>query len=68
MKIVKAPWTEEQIKLLDERQTREDMHPYTCECGHNLEPFKSGWYCENQCGYHQDWCLEEDVKEKAAKK
>lgn len=59
--ILKAPWTPEQIEKLDERQAREDMHPYTCECGYSLEPFESGWYCENQCGYHQDWCFKADT-------
>ncbi len=60
--ILKAPWTSEQIDKLDERQADEMMHPYTCpRCSHNLEPFKSGWFCEQQCGYHQDWCLLSDA-------
>ena len=62
MEIVKAPWTNEQIAKLDARQEREDLHPYTCpRCSHNLEAFKDGWHCENQCGYTQDWCLKSDV-------
>jgi hypothetical protein len=55
--IVRAPWTPEQIEKLHARQEDETKHPYTCgNCGGSLEPFKSGWYCAEQCGYHQDWC------------
>ena len=59
--ILRAPWTPEQIEKLDARQQDETKHPYTCACGHSLEPFKSGWYCENQCGYSQDWCHKADA-------
>jgi hypothetical protein len=59
--ILKAPWTDAQIEKLDKRQEDETKHPYTCDCGHSLEPFTSGWYCENQCGYSQDWCFKSDA-------
>lgn len=61
--ILKAPWTTKQIEQLEKRQERDDMHPYTCVCGHSLEPYPDGWHCEFGCGYHQDWCLRVDAEE-----
>ena len=59
--LLKAPWTPENIAKLDARQADQTKHPYTCGCGHNLEPSESGWYCEHQCGYTQNWCHRADA-------
>jgi len=60
--IVRAPWSDEQVEMLDKRQERQDMHPYTCvNCLHSLEPSRDGWHCEMGCGYKQDWCLGSDL-------
>jgi len=57
-------WTEEQVKMLNERQARNDLHPYTCpgdhkECENNRELIATiyGWRCV--CGkYTQNWSHE----------
>lgn len=63
--IVKAPWTQEQVRLLVERQHDETQHPYTCLLGHTLLPTTYGWVClEGTCvDYKQDWALMSDVEE-----
>ena len=60
MTIRKAPWTKDEVKQLEGRQTT--GHPYTCpEHSNNaLEPTTEGWVCPN-CDYTQDWCHETDV-------
>jgi hypothetical protein len=59
MELVKAPWTDEQIKALEEYQTDGRFHPYTCGSNHKglriLTPTKDGWVCK-YCEYKQDWC------------
>ena len=69
--IVKTPWTEEQVKALNEYQNNGWMHPYTC--GNNRSDKKHKAYQEKHggdfgqlvatvdgwvcpvCGYKQDW-------------
>lgn len=62
MAIVKAPFTDEQVRCLEKWQEYE--HPFTCSrdsCRQSpnegaLTPTNSGWRCENEgCSYTQDW-------------
>lgn len=59
MKIIKAPWTQEQVRLLTERQHDITQHPYTCLLSHVLLPTTFGWVClnDNCVDYKQDWAL-----------
>jgi hypothetical protein len=63
-KIIKAPWTPEQVKALNEYQEGGWMHPFTCG-GNNrdanhldgegiLVATVYGWVCP-YCDYEQDW-------------
>ena len=56
-------WTDEQVAMLNERQRRHDLHPYTCpgdrQCkgDRNLIATPQGWVCA--CGeYRQGWSHE----------
>jgi hypothetical protein len=64
-----APWTDEEVAILKERQNNDNMHPYTCMSGNEntpnceranqtgeglLEPTKDGWVCPCK-GYVQNW-------------
>jgi hypothetical protein len=57
-------WTDEQVSMLNERQKRSDMHPYTCPGDHrecdahrSLIATPCGWKCA--CGrYTQKWSNE----------
>lgn len=63
MAILKAPWTEEQVRTLNIHQTNPLNHPYTCGGDRKshpdgegvLEATRDGWRCP-YCGYRQDWC------------
>lgn len=56
----KTPWTDEEVKKLNERQKCGYLHPYTCaRKSHDLVATKDGWYCP-ECekegfSYTQDW-------------
>lgn len=67
-KIISAPWNEEQIAALKLRQSRLDIHPYTCveHFWKPLTPTHKGWVCTVEfCNYTQDWALATDApKEK----
>lgn len=54
---VSAPWTDEQVKNLNEYQKFEIGHPFTCTCKHgvSLVATKDGWVCPLGCGYIQNW-------------
>jgi hypothetical protein len=58
-KITKAPFTDEQIKNLNEYQKLDIVHKFTCGNDHNGErtliATDSGWVCPT-CDYKQDWC------------
>lgn len=58
---LRAPFTDEQVAILNAYQQRDDVHPYTCEAWHgepaerrNLVATKDGWRCRH-CTYRQDW-------------
>lgn len=58
---VDAPFTLEQIAVLNAYQARDDAHPYTCENWHgepasrrNLVATEAGWICPH-CSYTQKW-------------
>ena len=52
---VRAPWTDERIKALNEYQADNNFHPYTCPFGHGaLVATPEGWRC-GKCDYTQDW-------------
>lgn len=58
-----APWTNQEVKVLNEWQKRGDVHPFTCggdnnglRCSAVLLATPEGWACPDGCGYTQDWC------------
>lgn len=58
--MTKAPWTEEQVVVLNRFQANGAFHPFTCpgkDSGcerRELTATKDGWVCH--CGeYKQDW-------------
>ena len=53
---VRAPWTEEQVKNLQEWQASSTVHSFTCRQNslHQLVPTVRGWICPF-CDYTQDW-------------
>ena len=57
MEIIKAPFTEEQVKYLNEYQKSGRFHPFTCECREDLIATVNGWIC-SKCNYTQDWAHE----------
>lgn len=63
--MIKAPWTDEQVKNLNEFQQCGVCHPFTCggkkdgkDCRADLVATKDGWICPDGCGYKQDWAHE----------
>lgn len=62
MNKIKAPWTEEQVRVLKWWQEDEPFHSYTClnrgDGGHpegsKLVPTTQGWICE-YCSFTQEW-------------
>jgi hypothetical protein len=59
---IKAPFTDEQVKNLNEFQNSGIFHPFTCPRKHadegdtNLVATKEGWFCPHPgCVYTQDW-------------
>lgn len=56
---VKAPWTDDQVKRLNEWQQTRAVHPFTCgtsKCRGILRATTSGWVCP-KCSYVQNWAL-----------
>ena len=61
--VSRAPWTPEEVQLLNEFQDVKPMHPFTCGEGksdaHDHEVIlvaqEDGWHCP-ECEYIQDWC------------
>lgn len=57
--IIHTPFSEEQVKNLNEYQKIEFVHPYTCENNHTesriLIATENGWICPT-CKYTQNWC------------
>ena len=56
--IIKAPFTDEHVKKLNEYQNLGIMHEFTCANGHGgkrvLTATNNGWVCPT-CNYTQDW-------------
>jgi len=54
---VTTPWTEEQVKSLNEFQHCGYWHPYICaNCSSILVAIESGWICPTtNCDYVQTW-------------
>lgn len=65
--ILKAPWSVPFVKLLEQYQTCDFFHPYTCGNGsHTLTPTVDGFICK-ECAkdgieYKQDWCDSSCIK------
>lgn len=58
MAIIHAPWTEEQVKNLNDWQRTGFVHPFTCggrDCQCDLVATKDGWICPIGCGYKQSY-------------
>lgn len=62
--IVKAPWTAEQVKNLNDYQHFSGLHPFTCAGGggpHHgmvLVAEEDGWHClVDGCWRRQDWAM-----------
>ena len=60
MTSITTPFTEEQVKSLNEYQKSEHVHPYTCgndSCHHvPLIATKEGWTCPQCYNWTQTWC------------
>lgn len=59
--LYKPPWTEKQVKSLNDFQDARIYHPFTCSggqggngCHQNLVATTDGWRCP-KCGYEQNW-------------
>ncbi|GAS98895.1 uncharacterized protein RMCC_5860 [Mycolicibacterium canariasense] len=53
-----APWTPEQVAVINRFQREAHIHPFTCgKCTPHstLIATADGWMCPNNCGYAQDW-------------
>jgi len=59
-----SPWTPEEVELLNQRQWKMYLHPYTCgNCGETLKATITGWRCPNiKCDYRQNWAHKDDVE------
>ena len=78
MLTVNAPWTNEQVKVLNQSQQRTDLHPFTCpnrgDGKHGwlwgdhgtLIATPDGWICP-ACGYTQNWAYEIQLEEEPSK-
>lgn len=54
---IETPFTDEQVKSLNDYQASGDFHPYTCgnDSRHRkLAATKEGWHCPD-CDYTQKW-------------
>lgn len=67
-KMNRAPWTDEEVRRLNEHQKNERFHPFTCGSGRRtdkdhldgegvLVATNQGWMCP-YCDYRQDWCYQ----------
>ena len=55
--MIKAPWTDEQVKNLNDYQGAGVFHPFTCggtNCREDLVATPTGWVCP-KCDYTQNW-------------
>lgn len=54
---IKAPFTDDQVKHLNEYQNNDRFHPFTCGtvgCIESLVATNAGWVCPRD-DYTQDW-------------
>jgi len=61
-KILHAPWTDEEVQLLNASQANVKIHPFTCGREHTthqiLKASPEGWTCPAPgCTYEQRWAL-----------
>jgi|GEM_PF-1656772 len=63
MEQIKAPFTDEQVKGLNEYQNSGVFHEFTCgnskhpaDKGRTLVAYNEGWKCPN-CDYTQNWAF-----------
>lgn len=60
--MIKSPFTEDQVKNLNDYQQSGVFHPFTCgnpDCREILVATKDGWFCPvENCDYTQDWAHE----------
>jgi ribosomal protein L37AE/L43A len=64
--MIKAPWTDKQVKALVLRQNQSMMHPYTCpKCSNDLTPTRIGWLCNNCRQIVQTWAHNEDAQDES---
>jgi hypothetical protein len=58
-----APWTQEEMWALNERQNDESLHPYTCGlCGYALLKARmDGWWCDECKRVTQTWAHSVDL-------
>ncbi|MEU5043193.1 hypothetical protein [Streptomyces griseorubiginosus] len=63
-RVIRAPWTPDQVDALNAFQRRGGMHPFTCGGEHTpaspaLVAYTDGWRCPQpygeSCDYRQDW-------------
>jgi hypothetical protein len=63
LKIINAPWTQEQVDHLNKQQQCGNIHPFTCgECSGDLIATKDGWWCPKHPEYKQTWAMELDLE------
>jgi hypothetical protein len=58
--MIKAPYTKDQVKRLNQYQSNGYFHPFTCggkDCRETLIATNDGFICPH-CGYKQDWAHE----------
>lgn len=54
---IQAPWTREQVLLLNKYQNNYKVHEHTCVEGDKLVATINGWICP-YCSYTQDWVMD----------
>lgn len=55
---IHAPWTSDQVTVINRFQREANIHPFTCgKCSPHatLVATADGWICPNFCDYRQDW-------------
>lgn len=51
---ITTPWTDDQVKSINEFQELAPMHPFTCICSRVLYATSEGMKC-HECEYTQNW-------------
>lgn len=63
--IKRAPFTDDEVRILKLWQENDYLHPYTC-CGETMEPTHNGLKC-HVCEKLQDWVQDYSLLETAAR-